>query len=106
MRSRALAKPINPDRFHARARRLVTRATARPAAPAGAAGLTPREREVLSLLVDGKRTGEIAADMHISPKTVSTHIEHIMRKLGTLSQAQTIAIAVRERHIDTPRRTF
>jgi DNA-binding NarL/FixJ family response regulator len=92
-----LAKPISADRFLARARRLLARATARPAG----AELTPREHEVLSLLVDGLRTGEIAAELRITPKTVSTHIEHIMSKLNAHSQAQLVAFAVRDHLVDT-----
>jgi DNA-binding NarL/FixJ family response regulator len=92
-----LAKPISADRFLARARRLLARATARPAG----AELTPREHEVLSLLVDGLRTGQIAAELRITPKTVSTHIEHIMSKLNAHSQAQLVAFAVRDHLVDT-----
>jgi DNA-binding NarL/FixJ family response regulator len=92
-----LAKPISADRFLARARRLLARATARPAG----AELTPREHEVLSLLVDGLRTGEIAAELRITPKTVSTHVEHIMSKLNAHSQAQVVAFAVRDHLVDT-----
>ena len=92
-----LAKPISADRFLARARRLLARTTARPAG----ADLTPREHQVLSLLVDGVRPSEIAAELCITPKTVSTHIEHIMSKLGAHSQAQVVAFAVRDHLVDT-----
>ena len=44
--------------------------------------LTPRQREVLQLLAEGKSTREIAAELYVSPKTVETHRHHIMRKLG------------------------
>jgi DNA-binding NarL/FixJ family response regulator len=87
-----VAKPIRTDLFLAHARRLLARSTAR-----GSSALTPREREVLSLLVDGLRTAEIASELCISTKTVSAHIEHILSKLGAHSQAQAVALAMRDR---------
>ena len=44
--------------------------------------LTPREREVLQLLAEGKSTKQIAALCHVSSKTVETHRHHIMEKLN------------------------
>ena len=58
--------------------------------------LTPREREVLGLLVEGRRPSEIADLLCITRKTASTHIDHIMAKLGAHTQAQAIAFAVRD----------
>jgi DNA-binding NarL/FixJ family response regulator len=43
--------------------------------------LTPREREVLALVADGRTSREIADDFGISPRTVETHRESIMKKL-------------------------
>ena len=43
--------------------------------------LTPREYEVLQLIAEGLGTGQVAARLSISPKTVNTHREHIMAKL-------------------------
>lgn len=85
-------KPLEPDRFLARARRLLARAPA----PTGRSKLTPREREVLGLLVDGHRTSEIAERLCITPKTAATHIDHILAKLGAHSQAQAVAFALRD----------
>jgi predicted ATPase/DNA-binding CsgD family transcriptional regulator len=48
---------------------------------AGGAGLTPREREVLRLLVEGQTDREIAATIFVSPRTVGTHVSHILAKL-------------------------
>jgi DNA-binding NarL/FixJ family response regulator len=58
--------------------------------------LTRREHEVLTLLVDGRRRHEIAHLLCITPKTVSTHIERILGKLGAHSQAQAVAFALRQ----------
>jgi DNA-binding NarL/FixJ family response regulator len=62
--------------------------------------LTEREREVLQLLAEGSATKEIAERLHISLKTVSTHREHIMEKLGIHSVAGLTKYAIREGLID------
>ena len=87
-----LAKPVRPDRLLARIRRLVAR---RPAVPSALGRLTPREREVLALLAEGRQQAEIAARLFITPRTVAKHIERILAKLGVHSRAQAIAVALR-----------
>jgi DNA-binding NarL/FixJ family response regulator len=59
--------------------------------------LTSRELEVLAHLAEGRNQGEIARLLAISPKTVGTHIERILRKLDAHSRAEAVAIAYRER---------
>jgi non-specific serine/threonine protein kinase len=54
-------------------------------------GLTSREMEVLRLLVEGRSDREIAAALFVSPKTVGTHIRHILDKLGVPSRAAAVA---------------
>ena len=68
--------------------------------PSGGSTLTPREREVLALLVQGVARAQIARRLHITDKTASTHIEHILAKLGAHSQAQAVAFAVRDRLVE------
>jgi len=58
--------------------------------------LTNREREVLQLLSEGKRTTQIAEILHISIKTVETHRQQIMHKLGIRSVAELTKYAIRE----------
>jgi len=58
--------------------------------------LTKREREILDLMTDGLRHGEIARRLFISPKTVATHVEHILRKLGVHSSTEAVSVAYRE----------
>ena len=58
--------------------------------------LTPREREVLQLLAEGKRTSEIAKLLHIGVKTVETHRWQIMNKLGIRNLAELTKYAIRE----------
>src|SRR5262249_59297590 len=47
-----------------------------------ASPLSPREREVLQLIAEGKTTKEVAAKLFISFKTAESHRQHIMGKLG------------------------
>ncbi len=58
--------------------------------------LTPREREVLQLLAEGKNTKEIAFDLHISARTVDVHRKRVMDKLGLKSIADLTRFALRE----------
>ncbi|MEJ2092258.1 MAG: response regulator transcription factor [Syntrophobacterales bacterium] len=58
--------------------------------------LTPREREVLQMIAEGKRTSQIANLLHISIKTVDTHRQQIMSKLKTRSVAELTKYAIRE----------
>ena len=58
--------------------------------------LSPREREVLQLIAEGKTTSQIADLMHVSPKTIETHRHHIMQKLNITSVAELTKYAIRE----------
>jgi two-component system, NarL family, invasion response regulator UvrY len=44
--------------------------------------LSPRESEVMTMILDGRRLKEIAANLDISVKTVTTHRSRLLRKLG------------------------
>lgn len=93
-----MVKPAAEDELLARVRSLVRRSPAR--APFN--GLTPRELDVLRLLADGLRQAEIARVLVISPKTVGTHIEHVLAKLGVHSRAEAVAVAYRHDLVATP----
>ena len=58
--------------------------------------LTTRELEVLHLIVQGVRNGEIAQRLFISIKTVETHLTSLYGKLGVQSRAEVIALAQRQ----------
>lgn len=58
--------------------------------------LSPREREVLQLIAEGKTTLQIADVMHVSTKTIETHRHHIMQKLQISSIAELTKYAIRE----------
>ena len=58
--------------------------------------LTAREREVFLLLAEGKTPTEVARGLFVSPKTVHTHRQHIMEKLGLRTTTELIRFALRE----------
>ena len=60
-------------------------------------GLTPREREILSLVVDGLIMKEIAARLGLSYHTIDTHLRGIYEKLHVHSRAAVVAKTLRER---------
>lgn len=64
-------------------------------ADAPAAGLTRRELDVLRLLAEGRSNQEIAAELFISPHTVTSHVAGIMNKLGVESRTAAATWAVR-----------
>jgi DNA-binding NarL/FixJ family response regulator len=61
----------------------------------GAAGLTPRELEVLRLVAAGRSNGQIAEALFISRKTASVHVSNILAKLGVHSRTEAAAAAHR-----------
>jgi DNA-binding NarL/FixJ family response regulator len=57
--------------------------------------LTPREREVLDLMLDGKDRAQIARELFTSVNTVRSHMQKIFRKLGVHSGVEAISVALR-----------
>jgi DNA-binding NarL/FixJ family response regulator len=57
--------------------------------------LTKREIEILSLMVDGKDSNEIAAALFLSVHTVRKHIANIYNKLHVCSRVQAIKVAIK-----------
>jgi DNA-binding NarL/FixJ family response regulator len=79
----------------------------RAARPSGAAApsrgsgrLTPREREVLQLLTEGKSNKEIGVALGMAAKTAETHRTHIMAKLDLHSMSELVRYAIRNRIIE------
>ncbi|MFJ6936512.1 ATP-binding protein [Streptomyces sp. NPDC101132] len=65
--------------------------------PAGALGLTSRERDVLRLVAAGRSNRQIAEELFISPKTASVHVSNILGKLGVTGRGEAAALAHRLR---------
>jgi DNA-binding NarL/FixJ family response regulator len=63
--------------------------------------LTPRQREVVRLLADGRTMREVAVTLGLSPRTVETHKYQIMEALGLTSSAELIRYAI-EHGLATP----
>jgi DNA-binding NarL/FixJ family response regulator len=64
-------------------------------APVTPSELSERETQVLKLIANGKDNAQIAADLHISPKTVKNHISNILMKLQIDNRIQAAVFAVR-----------
>ena len=62
--------------------------------------LTPREREVLQLIARGYRYKEIAARLHLSVKTIETHVSSVLRKLQLSNRHELSRWAVERRLVD------
>jgi DNA-binding NarL/FixJ family response regulator len=90
----------NPRAFTARD--LAGAMQRRMSAPAGPK-LSPREREVLDLLVDGLAIAQIARRLYISESTAKTHVANIYEKLGAGNRAQAVIAAARLGIIDEQR---
>jgi DNA-binding NarL/FixJ family response regulator len=56
--------------------------------------LSPREREILQLVVEGKSSAEIAEILYISPKTVETYRSRLMQKLGISNLPSLVKFAI------------
>ncbi|WEH39075.1 response regulator transcription factor [Streptomyces sp. AM 2-1-1] len=65
-------------------------------APAVGGDLTPREREALGLLAEGRTTAEISVHLGVALNTGRNHVQRVLHKLGARSQLEAVAIARRE----------
>jgi ATP/maltotriose-dependent transcriptional regulator MalT len=75
-------------------------AGAAPAAPG--ADLTKREREILDLMAQGLTNKEIAQRFVVSPRTVETHVERVLSKLGVGTRTRAVAAALRAGLVSAP----
>jgi DNA-binding NarL/FixJ family response regulator len=97
-----VVKPFDPGELIARVRRSLRQrgnggasAAAEPFADPGLDDLTPREREVLALLSAGRSTKQIAQELGITRRTLGSHVQHILSKLGVSSRTQAVVLAHR-----------
>jgi len=65
-------------------------------------GLTPRELEILQLIVDGQSNREIAARLKLSANTVAVHRANIMEALGIHKTAELVVYAIRNGLVNIP----
>ncbi|WP_063001641.1 LuxR C-terminal-related transcriptional regulator [Nocardia mikamii] len=78
-------------------------ASIRPGSPAQSIraavheSLTPREAEVLGLIVDGASNNEIAEQLVITVETVKSHVKQVLRKLGAVNRSEAISLYLEER---------
>lgn len=68
--------------------------------PAPGHDLTPREREVLTLIVEGLNNQQIARRLNITRATVSVHVSHILGKLGVSNRVEATTLALRQKLVD------
>ncbi|UCE01202.1 MAG: response regulator transcription factor [Chloroflexota bacterium] len=68
--------------------------------PALGNNLTPREHEVLALMVEGLNNPQIGERLTISVTTVRTHVSNILSKLGVSNRAEAIVLAIRQGLVD------
>ncbi len=70
--------------------------------PGDVVSLTPRERSVLTLLLDGRTNDEIAAELRITTRTVEAHLARLFERAGAASRTQLATRALREGWLDVP----
>jgi RNA polymerase sigma factor (sigma-70 family) len=95
-----VVKPCDPGELVARVRRSLGRShngakSAELVAGTALDELTAREREILVLLAEGLSSKQIAHELQITRRTVGTHVQHILTKLGVHTRAQAVALAHR-----------
>ena len=64
--------------------------------PADSYGLSPREREVLNILAEGRTDRDIASRLFISERTVHVHVRRILAKLSVSSRTEAAGVAIRQ----------
>ncbi|WP_284614312.1 response regulator [Aquabacterium humicola] len=75
---------------------LALQALADDAPPDPFSTLSPRERQIVTMVVNGMSSAAIGHDLHLSPKTVDTYRSRIMTKLGVSGVTALVRLAVRE----------
>jgi DNA-binding NarL/FixJ family response regulator len=69
----------------------------------GLSALTPRERDILALVAQGRSNQQIAETLVISERTARTHVSHVLGKLNLSSRTQAALVAIREGLVPPPR---
>jgi DNA-binding NarL/FixJ family response regulator len=63
--------------------------------------LSPRERQIITMVVNGQSSAEIGLKLHLSPKTVATYRSRLMAKLGVEDVPGLVRLAIRHKLIDS-----
>jgi len=71
-----------------------------PNGGSGPLSLTPRQREVVQLLAEGKSMKQAASVLHITPRTVAFHKYRVMERLGLNTSADLVRYAIRKRIVN------
>lgn len=71
-----------------------------PGGDEGLASLSPRERQIIALVVKGHSSSAIGSSLHLSPKTVDTYRSRLMAKLGVADVPALVRLAIRNGLID------
>ncbi len=99
--ARATARRLRAEPLLGELRTLGSAASGRPSRAATRdKDLTPREREILRLVVEGRTNADIARQLFISAKTVSVHVSNILAKLGAAGRTEAAALARRQGLLD------
>ena len=83
------------------AAQVLIQATRRPAEKIGF-DLTPREREVLALMVNGLNNNQIADKLVVSVSTAKFHVSRVLSKLGATSRTEAVAVALQNHLVKGP----
>ena len=70
--------------------------------PSPGLDLTEREREVLSLMIEGLNNTQIAGRLTVSPSTIKSHVSNILSKLGVTSRTEAVSLALRNGIVPPP----
>ena len=62
--------------------------------------LSPRERQIITMVVNGQSSAQIGLELHLSPKTIATYRSRLMAKLGVEDVAGLVRLAIRHQLID------
>lgn len=82
--------------------RMVKKIPAQPRDRQPAAGLTPREREIVKMIAEGNSVREVAQTLNLSVKTVDAHKFNLMRKLQIHNTAQLVTYAIQKKIVKMP----
>jgi DNA-binding NarL/FixJ family response regulator len=92
---------VEEDEMQAALRRLRHRRRAEDTAVARLSRLTPREKEILQLMAQGKSSSMIAQELGMSSGTLRTHAQNFITKLGVHSKMEALVLAIRHGVVTT-----